>query len=924
MPSRSRASRPALPADDLNRPFEPARVEPRWYEHWLRLDLFRARPESGRRPFSIAIPPPNVTGSLHMGHALIYTLQDIVIRRRRMQGLDALWLPGTDHAGIATQLMVERALEAEGTSRLALGRERFERRAWRWKEEYGERVLGQLRRLGCSCDWSRTRFTLDPGLSRAVREAFVRLHAEGLIYRGQYIVNWCPRCRTALSDLEVAHEETAGRLYVVRYPGLDGGEGVRVATTRPETLLGDTAVAVHPRDARYAGLAGTRLRLPILGRDIPVVADDWVDPKFGTGAVKVTPAHDPNDFRIAGRHALPAVRVIDEEGRMTAEAGPFAGLDRFDCRRQIVERLRAEGLLQEVREHTHAVGRCQRCRTVLEPSLSTQWFVRVAPLAGPALQAVRRGRIRFVPAQWIRTYSEWMENLHDWCISRQLWWGHRIPAWHCRDCAHIEVARRAPRACPRCRGPVEQDADVLDTWFSSALWPFSTLGWPRRTADLRRYYPTSALLTGFDIIFFWVARMIMMGLKLTGEVPFREVYFSGLVRDAQGQKMSKTRGNVIDPLEVMERYGTDAVRFTLAALASPGSDIPLAAERMEGYRAFANKLWNAGRFVLQSLRPGEALRLPPGPSLTRAQRWILERFDLTARAVAEALDAYRFDQAAHALYHFIWHEFCDWFIELAKPDLAGTRADAPEGARARAVLAHLLDGILRLLHPFMPFITEDLWQRLPAAARDLSRGARPRRGKGAAGRRAPESRAGRALAAAPYPRPGRRRSLSPAARSMEQVLDLIGRVRNVRAESGIDPGRRIELLLHAADPARRRLLEECREPITRLARCAEVRIVDDLRGAGPSARGVARGAEFAIPLASALDLQAERERLRREIERLQRDMAGHQRKLESPDFLGKAPAAVVARTRSIVSDLREKKERLERTLGTLGGPEGPP
>jgi valyl-tRNA synthetase len=902
MPPRTRAVRPSLPADELSRPFEPGQIEARWYDYWIRRDLFRARPRAGRPPFSIAIPPPNVTGSLHMGHALIYTLQDVVVRRQRMRGRDALWLPGTDHAGIATQLMVERALEAEGTSRLSIGRERFEERAWRWKEEYGERVLGQLRRLGCSCDWSRTRFTLDPGLSEAVREAFVRLHAEGLIYRGQYIVNWCPRCRTALSDLEVVHEETAGKLYRVRYPRVDGGGELQVATTRPETLLGDTAVAVHPLDERYRGFVGARLRLPILGREIPVVADDWVDRAFGTGAVKVTPAHDPNDFEIGRRHSLPAVRVIDEEGRMTAEAGPFAGLERFDCRRRIVERLRADGLLQGIEEHAHAVGHCQRCHTPLEPSLSTQWFVRVSPLAQPALEAVRRGGIRFIPGQWIKTYSEWMENLHDWCISRQLWWGHRIPAWHCGSCSHVEVARSAPTACPMCGGAVEQDPDVLDTWFSSALWPFSTLGWPRRTADLARYYPTSTLLTGFDIIFFWVARMIMMGLKLTGEAPFREVYFSGLVRDAHGHKMSKTRGNVIDPLEVMERYGTDAVRFTLAALASPGSDIPLASERMEGYRAFANKLWNAGRFVLQSLRPGETLRLPPAARLSRAERWILERFDLTASAVNEALDAYRFDQAAHALYHFIWHEFCDWHIELAKPALAGDRAGSPEGARGRAVLARLLDGILRLLHPFMPFITEDLWQRLPA------------QGKGRQ----------RALAAAGYPRPGRRRSLSPAAQGMERVLDLIGRVRNVRAESGIDPGRRIDLLLRPADAAGRRLLEECREAIARLARCAQVHIVDDLEGAGASARGVGQGIEFAIPLASTLDPDAERLRLRREIERLQRDMAGHERKLENADFLGKAPPAVVDRTRSIVADLREKKERLERTLGALGGPEGSP
>jgi valyl-tRNA synthetase len=650
-------------------------------------------------------------------------------------------------------------------------------------------------------------------------------------------------------------------------------------------------VAVHPEDPRYASAVGRRVRLPVLGRDIPVVADAWVDREFGTGAVKVTPAHDPNDFKVAQRHGLPAVRVIDEAGKMTAEAGPFAGLDRSECRARIVERLRQDGLLLDVKDHAHAVGRCQRCRTPVEPFLSTQWFVKVAPLAAPAIEAVEEGRIRFIPEMWSKTYFEWMNNLHDWCISRQLWWGHRIPAWHCQACAHIEVAREALGRCPRCGGRVEQDPDVLDTWFSSALWPFSTLGWPDDTPDLRRYYPTSTLITGSDIIFFWVARMIMMGLKFTGQVPFREVYFSGLVRDAQGQKMSRTRGNVIDPVQVIERYGTDAVRFTLAVMASPGSDLPLSAERMEGYRAFANKLWNAGRFVIMNLRGDEAAARVRGGDLSLVDRWILEGLGRLTGEVNEALDAYRFDQAAQALYQFIWHEFCDWYIELVKPVLTGEDSASPAAARSRAVLVRVLDGVLRLLHPFMPFITEELWQRLPRSAKAL------------AAARYPAGRAGR--------RPGR------ASRDMEQVLDLITRVRNVRAENNIDPGRRVELRLRVAGRRHRALLESCRAHIQHLARCTRLVFVDRLDLEGPAARGVATGVEFAIPLAGLLDVAAEQGRLKREIDKLERELAAHQRKLASAEFLSRAPAEVVARTRALAAELSEKKERLEITLRQL-------
>ncbi|MEE8538103.1 MAG: valine--tRNA ligase [Acidobacteriota bacterium] len=890
-PASKRSTRTPRP-DELNKTFDPQPIEARWYEHWMELGLFEAKPRSRKNPFTIAIPPPNITGSLHMGHALIYTLQDVVVRRHRMMNRDTLWLPGTDHAGIATQLMVERALESEGSSRQAIGRQKFEKRAWAWKEEYGGRVLEQLRKLGCSCDWSRLHFTLDADLSRAVREAFVRLYEEGLIYRGEYIVNWCPRCRTALSDLEVVHEETAGKLYEIRYPLADKSGDLRVATTRPETLLGDTAVAVHPKDPRYQSLIGRRVRLPVLGREIPVIADDWVDREFGTGAVKVTPAHDPNDFKLGQRHRLPSVKVMDETGVMTAEAGPFEGLDRAECRTRIVERLKEDGLLVGTRDHTLALGRCQRCRTVVEPFLSRQWFVRIAPLAKPATQAVRQGRIRFVPEMWSKTYFEWMNNIHDWCISRQLWWGHRIPAWHCRSCDHVEVSREDPASCSACKGSVEQDPDVLDTWFSSALWPLSTLGWPDRTPDLKRYYPTSALITGFDIIFFWVARMIMMGLHFMGDVPFREVYFSGLVRDAQGQKMSKTRGNVIDPLEVFEQYGTDAVRFTLASLTSPGADIPLAAKRMEGYRAFANKLWNAARFVLMNLRGNEDRFRIRQNELSIVDRWILDGLHRVTRTVNEALDQYRFDQAASALYQFIWHQFCDWYIELVKPCLTGPESESRNAARSRAVLVKVLDSVLRLLHPFMPFITEDLWQRLPHR--------------------------GKSLAAADYPVAKGTRPHAGAARDMERVLEIISCVRHVRAESNIDPGRRIHLLLRTRSRSRRTLLEGSRESIRHLARCENVQIVTTLKATGPAARGVAQDVEFAIPLEGMLDLDAEQRRLKREIDRLSEDMEVQQRKLSNPSFISKAPATVVGKTRTDFEAMNEKKSRLEETLRQIG------
>jgi valyl-tRNA synthetase len=874
----------------MEREYRPAEVERRWARLWVEEGLFAARPESDAAPFCMVIPPPNVTGELHIGHVLVYTLHDVVARWQRMRGRDVLWLPGTDHAGIATQMVVERRLESEGTSRLALGREEFERRVWAWKETYGGRITDALRKLGCSVDWTRERFTLDPGLSRAVRAVFVRLHREGLIYRGRYIVNRCPRCRTAISDLETVHETVQGKLYTIRYPSADGrGEGVLLATTRPETLLGDTAVAVHPEDPRYAALVGSRVRVPLTGRDVPVLADAFVDPAFGTGAVKITPAHDLNDFEAARRLGLPEIVAIDESGKMTAAAGAYAALDRFAARDRVIDDLRREGLLVRVEPHEHAVGHCQRCGTMIEPMLSTQWFVKIAPLAVPAVEAVESGRTRFLPESWAKTYFEWMRNIHDWCISRQIWWGHRIPAWYCDPCAHVVVAEEDPEACDRCGGPLRQDEDVLDTWFSSALWPFSTLGWPDATTDLRRYYPTQLLITAHDIIFFWVARMLMMGLKFMGHTPFGEVYIHGLVRDAQGQKMSKSKGNTIVPSAVQERYGTDAVRFTMAILAAPGNDIPLAPERMDGYRAFANKLWNATRFALLKLGDTPP-RNPDRGSRALPERWILSRAQATLREVDESLEHYRFDRAADALYHFVWHEFCDWYIELAKPALAG---DGPRTSAAASVLLEVLSAVLRMLHPFMPFITEELWEKLPGTSTRL--------------------------AVSPWPERDAAR-LDPAAEEeMQRFQALVVALRNLRAESGIPPASRVDVLLHAEEEEAAALVREHGDLLAQLVRAGDLRLVDRIDPAIAAARTVVGRTRVAIPLEGLLDLDAERSRLRKDLDKVERELASRARRLGDAGFLQRAPEAVVDKERRIRTELEERRVRLAETLTRLGG-----
>ncbi|MGH7907635.1 MAG: valine--tRNA ligase, partial [Candidatus Binataceae bacterium] len=697
---------------ELSQAFDPKTAEEHWFERWVALGYFTADPSRPGKAFCIVIPPPNVTGQLHLGHALNVTLHDVIVRMRRMQGYNTLWLPGADHAGIATQNVVERELAKEGTNRHNLGREAFLERVWQWRETYGGRILNQLRRLGASCDWSRERFTLDPGLSRAVTEVFVRLYNDRLIYRDRRLINWCPRCETALSDLEVEHKQFSSHLWYIRYPFTAGSGWITVATTRPETMLGDTAVAVHPDDSRYKDQIGKTIRLPLAGREIPLIADKAVEREFGAGAVKITPAHDPADFAIGRRHGLEQITVIGEHGRMNAQAVPYQGLTREECRQRVIEDLERDGLLEKIEPHAHAIGVCSRCDTIVEPLLSWQWFVRVKPLAEPAIAAVRDGRTRFHPKFWENTYFNWMENIHDWCISRQLWWGHRIPAWWCERCENAVpiVSAEPPASCPRCGGALRQDEDVLDTWFSSALWPFSTMGWPEKTPDLERYYPTSLLITGFDIIFFWVARMMMMGLRFMGDAPFREVYITPLVRDQYGKKMTKSRGNVVDPLVIIDTYGADAVRFTLAQLTVQGRDLVLSDDRLAASRAFANKIWNAARFVMINLEGAEHPVTPiDAAKLNLAERWILDQLNQTIGEVTRALDSYDFNVAALALYQFIWHEFCDWSIELSKAPLkaGGERRDA-----ARYVLVRCLDQLLRLLHPFMPFISEELWQTL--------------------------------------------------------------------------------------------------------------------------------------------------------------------------------------------------------------------
>jgi valyl-tRNA synthetase len=874
---------------ELPKAYEPREVEEKWYRFWLERGFFHANPNSGKRPFCIVIPPPNVTGSLHMGHALNNTLQDILIRWRRMQGYEALWLPGTDHAGIATQHMVEKELAKENLTREEIGREEFLKRVWEWKEKYGRVIIEQLKRLGASCDWDRERFTMDEGLKEAVKEVFVRLYEEGLIYRDNYIINWCPRCKTALSDLEVERKEEEGRLYYLRYP-LEGGGEIVVATTRPETMLGDTAVAVNPEDERYKDLVGRWVILPVLGRRIPVIADSYVDPQFGSGALKITPAHDVNDFEIAKRHGLPFVKVMDERGVMTEEAGPYKGLDRFECRRRILEDFRKDGTLVKEEPYRIVLGRCYRCQTVVEPYLSVQWFVKTKPLAEPAILAVKEKRTRIIPEQWEKVYFEWMESIRDWCISRQIWWGHRIPAWHCEDCGGITVDRQVPTRCKDCGSTnLYQDPDVLDTWFSSALWPFATLGWPQRTRELEVFYPTSVLVTGFDILFFWVARMMMMGLHFMKDVPFRDVYVHALVRDMEGQKMSKTRGNVIDPLEMIEKYGADSLRFALAILAAQGRDIKLSEERIESARTFCNKLWNAARFCLLNLDEGIKGSIPE--RLTLPDKWILLRLKDTIKEVTQALEEYRFNDAALTIYHFTWHNFCDWYIELSKVQLSQAD-DLRLRQNTQRVLLFVLERILKLLHPFMPFITEEIWQKIPHE--------------------------GESIMVSSWPEELQLEEDLETRTRMERLMGVITAIRNIRGEMGVPPSKRIKAILRSEDA---RILEELQQEapyIRSLALLRELELLEGGEAPKASSTAITYGVEVYVPLSELVpEPEKEIERLKKELKRVEEDIAFLSRKLQDPSFLQKAPKEVVEKEKEKLEERLKVREKLQMRLNAV-------
>ncbi len=873
---------------ELSKVYDPSATEQRWYDVWLRAGYFHADETDPRPPYTIVIPPPNVTGVLHMGHILNNTLQDILVRFHRMDGRNVLWMPGTDHAGIATQNAVEKQLVKEGTDRHALGRERFIARVWQWKEEKGGTILRQLRRLGASCDWARERFTMDEGLSHAVREVFVRLYEKGLIYRGQRIIHWCVRCQTALADEEAVTTEGGepGSLWHIRYPGADGGPGLVVATTRPETMLGDTGVAVNPDDERYRDLIGTRIVLPLLNRAIPVVADALVDKTFGTGAVKVTPAHDANDFEMGQRHGLPTLCIMSTDGVITAEGGPYAGHDRFDARQRIVADLEADGLLEKTEPYRVPIRRCYRCDTIVEPYLSLQWFVKMQPLAVPATAAIRRGELRLIPERWTGVYLHWMENIRDWCVSRQLWWGHRIPVWYCDACGHTLAARTDPAACPQCRSSrLTQDPDVLDTWFSSWLWPFSTMGWPEETPTLRRFYPTDTLVTAADIIFFWVARMVMAGYEFTGVSPFRDVYLNSIVRDGQGRKMSKSLGNSPDPIDIIDQYGADAMRFTIVSLAPVGQDVRYDADKTEFGRNFANKIWNAARFALMNL--GDLAPGPDGPdaSLALPDRWILSRLQAVIAETREALAAYRFNDAASTLYRFIWGEVCDWYLELAKPTLYGTD-DAAKTA-TRRTLVTVLDQTMRLLHPFMPFITEEIWQALPIDRPAVS------------------------IMIAEYPRPTEAARDLEAENRVEQLIAAVTAIRNIRAELGIAPTTPVRIAVRHSIG-----LEDS---IKVLAKVSDVEVLGDVpRPHGEPSAMIAGWGELTVSLRGVVDRTAVRERLQRDLGKADKELAGVAAKLARSDFVEKAPADVVDKERQRAAALEERRATLKRHLAQLG------
>ncbi len=883
-----------MSSDLLNKGYEPHDVEKRWYAFWEKELLFAANEEkSDQKCYSIVIPPPNVTGVLHMGHALNNTLQDILCRYRRLRGDNVLWMPGTDHAGIATQNVVEKKLADEGMDRHQVGRKKFIEAVWEWRREYGSAIINQLKRLGASCDWERERFTMDEGLSKAVRKVFVNLYHEGLIYRGNYIINWCHRCHTALADLEVEHKEHDGHLYHVRYPFTDGTGGVVVATTRPETMLGDTAVAVNPNDERYQGIESLQVILPLMNRTIPIIKDKYVDMSFGTGALKITPAHDPNDFEIGNHHNLERIKVIGDDGRMTSEAGKFIGLDRFECRKAVVDALKEEGLLEKIDPYQHSIGHCYRCKTIIEPNLSKQWFIRTKPLAKKAIDAVKNGDTKIIPEIWTKTYFEWMNNIKDWCISRQIWWGHQIPAWTCNKCKEIIVAMDTPATCPACGGTdLVQDTDVLDTWFSSALWPFSTMGWPDQTPLLKLFYPTSVLVTGFDILFFWVARMMMMGIHFMDEVPFKDVYVHALVRDEAGKKMSKSTGNVIDPLSVIDRYGTDAFRFTLAAFAAQGRDVKMSEKRVEGYRNFINKIWNAARFALIHInKPYKNITTEP---LSLVDRWILSRLYHVSGKVSDALENYRFNDAAGALYNFVWHEFCDWYLEAIKPTLYGQEGQSRQQATL-SVLRRVLHDTLVLLHPFVPFITEEIWHKLPGTRGSIMKAAFPLYADNDNSIQRDEE----------------------AESNMRLISEIITSIRNIRGEMNISPSLSLAVSAQSQDESTKKTIQQYRDMIINLARLKSLSVENAVERPKSAATAVVHDATIFVSLEGIVDFAKEIERLDKEINKLTNESAMVSKKLNNEDFLSKAPAHVVEKVKEKHGLLVEKQQKLLSNLNKI-------
>ena len=860
---------------ELEKQYNPKNVEDRIYKSWLDAKYFHAKREPGKKTYTIVIPPPNITGQLHMGHALDNTLQDILIRYHRMAGYDTLWVPGTDHASIATEAKIVEAMKKEGLTKEDIGREKFLERAWAWKAQYGGRIIEQLKKMGSSCDWDRERFTLDEGCSKAVNEVFCNLYEKGLIYRGERIINWCPHCLTSISDAEVEYEEQAGHFWHLRYPFKDGSGYLELATTRPETLLGDTAVAVNPNDERYKDVVGKTLILPLVHREIPVVADDYVETDFGTGVVKITPAHDPNDFEVGLRHNLEVINVLTPDAKITDDYPKYAGMDRYEARKAIVEDLKAEGTLVEVEDYSHNVGTCYRCGTTVEPRVSKQWFVKMKPLAGPAIDAVKNGDTRFIPQRFEKVYFHWLENIRDWCISRQLWWGHRIPAWYCADCGEITVSRTAPTACSHCGSKnIEQDPDTLDTWFSSALWPFSTLGWPDETEDYKHYYPTNTLVTGYDIIPFWVMRMMFSGLEQTGQVPFDTVLIHGLVRDAQGRKMSKSLGNGIDPLEIIDKYGADALRFTLATGNSPGNDMRFSDERVEASRNFANKIWNAARFILMNLPENE-----PAPYIPQAlaieDKWILSQYNTLVSGVTDSLEKFELGMAVQKLYDFIWDVFCDWYIEIAKIRLNGD--DEEQKATVRAVLVYVMSNTLKLLHPFMPFITEEIWQTLPHT--------------------------GESIMISDWPKADSALNFAAEEAEMSRIMTAIKAVRNRRAEMNVAPSKKAKIFIETAYAD---TFSKGTVFFKRLASASEVEVAAHFDDMDSAVSIITESARMYIPMDELVDFKAELARLNKEKAGVQKELDFVNNKLNNENFVNKAPAAVVEGQRQAKAQLEEK------------------